>query len=365
MKVLFLTRYPIEGASSRYRVYQYVPHLERLGVTCHVESFMDRSLYELSFTPGRTPQKIAATLGAARRRWRTLQTHREFDLVYMQRELFPFGPPWAERWLKRSGARLVFDYDDALFIKKPSRYNPLSTLLRSSEKTLDIFRICDCVVAGNDWLRDMAAQYCKRAVTIDVAEDAHRVPVRSRYDDDGGVLIGWLGSKSTVKYLRLVEDALREVYARHPAIRFEIVGGGEFELSGLPVAHTEWSFESEIAALSRFDIGIMPLPMEEWSRGKSGGKARTYMASGVPPVCTRIGYNTELVRHGETGFLCETRDEWVAALSALIEDAQLRRQMATAARADVEDRFSPAGQAEKMFELFRELVDTPTGADPA
>lgn len=361
MKVLFLTRYPVEGASSRYRVFQYIPFLEQLGVSCRVDSFMDKALYELSFAPGRTTEKIAATLQASRRRWQTLQSHRDYDLVFMQRELFPFGPPIAERWMKRRGARLVFDYDDALFIKKPSRYNPLSTLLRSSEKTFEVFKLCDCVVAGNDWLRDMAAQYCKRAVTVEVAEDADRVPTRSRYDNSAGLLIGWLGSKSTVKYLRLVEDALREVHSRFPKTRFEIVGGGEFDLPGLPVTHTEWSFESEVAALARFDIGIMPLPLEEWSRGKSGGKARTYMAAGVPPVCTRIGYNCELIRDGETGLLCETREDWVAALSALIENTELRQRLATAARADVELRFSPSGQALKLFTLFRELIDETGG----
>lgn len=356
MKVLFLTRYPIEGASSRYRVYQYLPHLERMGVICEAESFMDAEFYRLSFSPGKTIQKIYYTFISSARRIRTLMRHREYDLIYMQRELFPFGPPLVERWLKRRGARLVFDYDDALFIKKPSRHNPISTLLRSSEKVWKIFAISDCVVAGNDWLRDMAAQKCARAVTIDVAEDAKRIPEKRLRDSDDPVLIGWLGSQSTVKYIRLVEDVLRQIHAKFSNTRFEIVGGGEFDLPGLPLTHTDWSLQAEVEALTRFDIGLMPLPLEEWSRGKSGGKARTYMASGIAVVCTRIGYNNVLIDDGKTGFLCQTPEEWMEALSKLICDPALRKRVGDAARAHVAERFSPEGQARKLADLFAELV---------
>ena len=357
MKVLFLTRYPYEGASSRYRVYQYLPHLAALGVHCDVESFMDREMYELSFSPGRPGRKIVSTLAATLRRLATLARFRDYDIVYMQRELFPFGPPVVERLLKAASARLVFDYDDALFIKKPSRYNLLSTWLRSSQRIYRLFALADCVVAGNDYLRDVAAAHGGSAVTVEVAEDTDRIALRPPHGNDGGVLIGWLGSKSTVKYLRLIEDVLRDIHARYPFVRFEIVGGGEFDLPGLPVTHTEWSLDEELAALARFDIGLMPLPLEDWSKGKSGGKARTYMAAGVPPVCTRIGYNIALLRHGETGLLCETAEDWRAALTSLIEQPALRQRLGEAARRDVVRRFSPAGQARKLHAVFTCLLD--------
>lgn len=366
MKVLFLTRYPLAGASSRYRVYQYIPQLEKLGVECVVECFMDGSMYDLSFTPGRTGRKILATVRAIARRLWTLRNFRDYDIIYMQRELFPFGPPIAERWLKARGAKLVFDYDDALFIKKPSRYNVVSTALRSSEKTYDIFALCDAVVAGNDYLRDVAADYTDRAVTIEVAEDTDRIPMHKLHDNVSGVVIGWLGSKTTVKYLNLIEDVLYRIAERYPFVRYEIVGGGEYDLPGLPVTHTTWTLDGELAALARFDIGIMPLPLEEWSKGKSGGKARTYMAAGVPPVCTRIGYNTELIRHAETGLLCKTESEWQAALSELVERPDRRQQIAEAARKDVEERFSLERQAGKIHKLLTEVAvhDPASGISP-
>ena len=356
LKVLFLTRYPLEGASSRYRVHQYQPALEALGVQCTVQSFMDEPMYRLSFSPGRTLAKAVMTLRATLRRLHALWGWRSYDLIYMQRELFPFGPPWVERWLHRRGAALLFDYDDALFIKKPSRYNPIATLLRSPSKTLDIFRLVDCVVAGNDWLRDRAIAEGGQAVTLEVAEDTQRIAMHAPHCNQRMVTVGWLGSKSTVKYLRLIEPVLQDLARAHPGLRFEIVGGGEFEMAGVPWVHTEWSLDAELQALQRFDIGLMPLPQEEWANGKSGGKARTYMAAGVVAVCQDIGYNRQLIRSGETGFLCTTPQQWRDTLEQLIGDAALRQRVAVAARADVEQRFSLVGQAAAMRALFDQVL---------
>ena len=336
LRVLFLTRYPVEGASSRYRVYQYLPALREMGIDGDVQSFMDSRLYALSFGPGHFLRKSWLTLLATCRRLRAVAGHRRYDIVYMQRELFPFGPAWVERWLSRRGARMLFDYDDALFIKKPSRYNPLATLLRAPGKVLDLFRIVDCVVAGNDWLRDQAlANGAKRAVTVEVAEDVSRIPMHDPHDGPRPVTIGWLGSSSTVKYLRLLEPVLRELATRHPQLRFELVGGGDFHMDGVPWIRTDWSLDGELAALRRFDIGLMPLPMEDWAKGKSGGKARTYMAAGVVPVCTAIGYNLELIEQGRTGMLCQTGEDWRQALEALLADPAMRDRIGEAAREKV------------------------------
>src|SRR5690606_33448160 len=132
--------------------------------------------------------------------------------------LLPFGPAWIERFLKASGVRLVFDYDDALFIAKASRYNPLASLLRAPEKVRDIFRIVDLVVAGNNWLRDQAIAHGAAAVTLEVAEDVRRFHGRLGRGPSDTVWIGWLGSTSTVKYLRLIEPVLREVALRYPHV---------------------------------------------------------------------------------------------------------------------------------------------------
>ena len=360
LSVLFLTRYPEQGASSRYRVFQYIPYLEELGIECRVQSFMDERMYRASLAPGATGRKLVMTLWAVAKRLGELLRHKRYDVIYMQRELLPVGPPLIETLLKKQGSVLVFDYDDALFIKQPSRYNPLATLFRSPEKTIEILRLVDCTIAGNDWLRDSAEKVGGKAVTIEVAEDTRRfiAPSQKFSRADRPVTVGWLGSPSTSKYLNEVADVLREVASAHPEVRWEIMGGGDFAMDGVPWVLEDWSIEAERAALGRYDIGLMPLPDHEWSRGKSGGKARTYMASSVVPVVSAIGYNCELIRDGETGFLCRDKQEWREALEKLIGDAKLRQSIALAAHHDVEERFDPARQAGKIAALLRDLVAT-------
>jgi glycosyltransferase involved in cell wall biosynthesis len=160
-----------------------------------------------------------------------------------------------------------------------------------------------------------------------------------------------------VKYLSLIAPALQRIATEFPdCVHFEVMGGGDFNMTGVPWRQSQWSLEEELSALARFDIGLMPLPAEEWAKGKSGGKARTYMAAGVVPVCTSIGYNVELIQHRESGFLCDTQNDWYLALKTLIEDPAMRQAIAVKARKHVESSFSVAGQAEKLRQLFDDVL---------
>lgn len=356
MKVLFLPRYPIEGASSRYRVYQYLPYLNSAGIDYDVEPFMSSSMYQLMMQPGNNVKKTIAILKATLQRIVVARKAKEYDLVYLQRECLPFGPPWLERFINRLGIKTIFDYDDALFIFKGSTYNKLADRFKRPDKYLEIFKLADCVLAGNDWLRDQAGRYCADSRTFEVAENLGRYTQIPQKIEARSVTIGWLGSPSTEKYLYLIEPALRAVCKKYPDTKIKVIGGGAFKPDGLQVEQVSWSLETEVAHLHTFDIGIMPLPLEEWSKGKSGGKARTYMAIGLPAVCTRIGYNCELIRDGETGFLAETIEDWTVILTRLIEHAELRQQIGTAARQEVTDRFSLEHLGPKFVGILQEVA---------
>jgi glycosyltransferase involved in cell wall biosynthesis len=347
VKVLFLTRYPVEGASSRYRVYQYLPALRDLGVDPCVSSFMSSAMYNAVFSASSSLKKGLYTLWAAVRRLAVVLTAKRYDVVVMQRELLPFGPPVLEKFLHWQGVATVFDYDDALFIHKDSKHNPLASRMRRPEKVPQIFSLVDAVAAGNQYLADCASLYCDNAVCVEVAEDTRRIPLRDFAANDR-VVVGWLGSPSTEKYLELIRPALEGLFKGRPNLQMRVIGGGDFQLQNTQVLHIPWRMETEVENLLKFDIGLMPLPLEEWSKGKSGGKARTYMAAGVVPVCTAIGYNLELVEHGKTGYLVETLEDWAQALSELVDSAQLRERVGRAAREVVVERFSVEGQAKKL-----------------
>lgn len=355
MKVLFLTRYPVEGASSRYRVFQYVPYLEALGIDCTVSPFMGPRLYRLMSRRGRTAQKTLLTALATLRRLSWLLRSGRFDVVVFQREALPFNTTIVERWLSRRHGT-VFDYDDALFIGKVNRATPLAAALRNETKTFRIFEVVDLVLAGNDWLASVARERGARAEAFHVAEDVGRFEgVRSKDAVGRAVTLGWLGSSTTEKYLELIRGPLERIAVSHGA-RLHVVGGGAFRSDVLDVAHSPWTLDSEPERLASFDVGLMPLPLEEWSKGKSGGKARTYMAAGVPPLVTGIGYNLELIEHGRTGMMVKTEDEWYDALVHLCEDPALRASIAAAAREEVRSRFCPEKQARQLADWLREVA---------
>lgn len=356
MRVLFLTRYPIEGASSRYRAYQYIPHLTQLGWTCHVSSFMDRRLYELTFTNGNTAEKLWRAGCSVLRRLVQLSRARSYDVIVLQRELLPFGPPVLEKNLSKLSTPVVFDYDDALYISKPSCYNPLATRLRNSNKTMQVFKLADCVLAGNTHLMRVAAKHAKRAITFETAEDTDRIAKRPPHTSDGPFVIGWLGSKTTGKYLEIIRTPLMEVCRAAPQTVVRVVGNEDFK-GNIPIEHLPWSLDTEIDALHTFDVGVMPLPDEPWSLGKSGGKARTYMAAGVVPVCSALGYNNELIEHARTGFLVRDPREWTDTLIKLANSPKLRQHIADAARRYVEQHFSLARQAKRLHVILHHVVE--------
>lgn len=341
MKVLFLTKYPHAGASSRYRVYQYLPYLDAAGIAWHVQPFMSPAMYALVNRPGRRLHKAAHAALAVARRLAQLWRCGRYDLIFLQRECLPLGPPLMERLFRRWHIPTIFDYDDALFIVKRSTHNAFVDSFKDGGRVREIFGLVDCVLAGNDWLRDRAVKAGAAAArTLHVAEDLTRYVRRPPHRDGPVLTLGWLGSPSTEKYLELLREPLRALCRRDPRLRLLVVGGGAFSDTQIPVEHRRWDYAREVADLHTFDIGLMPLPLEDWSLGKSGGKARTYMAAGVPAVCTGVGFNCELIRDGETGFLVRKPAEWETALSRLIGDAALRERIATAARAEVARRYS-------------------------
>lgn len=359
MKVLFLTRYPYEGASSRYRVFQYIPYLEKRGIACTTSSFMSPRMYALSFQKGRHIRKAIYVILASLKRLKILYHYKAYDIIVMQRELFLFSPAIFEKYLARKDVKLIFDYDDALFIHKQSRFNPLGNFLKPKNKIYDIFKAVDCAIAGNDFLREAAQPHCPYAITLEVAEDTDRIKHRPPHHNSKPLIIGWLGSTSTVKYIGLIQSAMRRIKHDFPDVIFEIVGGGDFHLEGLCFKHTAWSLDEELNALTRFDIGIMPLPQDSWSKGKSGGKARTYMAAGVPVIAQNIGYNKHLIKHGETGLLAETEEEWYHAMKTLLKNPKLRQSMGEAARRDIIRRFSPKDKADELVDIFNHVISQP------
>lgn len=363
MRVLFLVQYPRLAPSPRYRVYQLVPWLEQSGIECHVESLIDEPGYLTARSAGNYLRKSRMLAAGLARRLTSLLNAGKYDLVYVLKGAFPYGPPVIEKLLRTSRVPFIFDFDDAIHIHKKSCSHRFLDYLKSTRRVGQVAALASRVVVPNEYLADFARQFNASVTVVPEAEDTERLVPRCRHSNEEKLVIGWVGSSSTAKYLNLIQEALRTVCDRYPHVVLRVIGG-RFNADGVRTEVLKWQFEREVQQFHDLDIGIMPLPLEEWSKGKSGCKLRQYMAAGVPGVGTAIGYNLELVDHGRTGLLATTQQEWVECLSKLVESAELRNSIAAAAREDVEQRFALNVIGPQMEAAIRETVEACRTARP-
>src|SRR5262249_35123731 len=153
----------------------------------------------------------------------------------------------------------------------------------------------------------------------------------------------------------LLQPALQTLQRRH-RFRLEVIGAADYEMDGVPVRAHAWRAESEVADLAPMQIGVMPLPDEDWARGKCALKALQYMALGIPTVVSPVGVNRDVIRDGQNGLHARTTEEWVSALERLLKDAVLRRRLGEAGRQTVVDEYSAQVHAPRVLELLRTAV---------
>jgi glycosyltransferase involved in cell wall biosynthesis len=354
VKVLALVPAPYDTTpGQRFRIEQWTPHLRAEGIEVELAPFLDAGTETVMRKPGHTPAKAWGVSRALARRLALVRRSRQFDAVYVFREAALAGPPLVETLLARRGARLVLDYDDAIWVSYVSPANPYLAKLKFPGKTATLCRISRHVLAGNTYLADYARRYNDRVTVVPTTIDTERYRPQER-PPNAVPVIGWTGSYSTVKYLDVLAPALRRLRQRTP-FRMVVVGG-EFRLDGVDVECRPWDSRREVEDLRDFDVGVMPLLDTEWERGKCGLKALQYMALEIPSVVSPVGVNTEIVRDGVEGFTARTDEEWETALARLLGDAPLRRRLGQAARETVVRRYSAQVHAPRVAEIFREVA---------
>lgn len=336
MNVLLLTKYGQLAASTRYRYLQFQAHLESVGIHCHLSPLLDNDYLRGMFA-GKRPLGPAAR-ALARRTWAVL-TARRYDKVVVHCEAQPYLPPVFEWLLVQLGVPYVYDFDDAIFHQYDAHPNGLVRCLFSG-KIRRVIRGATAVIAGNEYLASYARQANSNVTVIPTVVDTTRYLPGGHADArNGRLVIGWVGSPSTAKFLLDRVDALRTV-CRNTGARLVLVGAGPLDLPGVPVEIRPWREEAEVEDIQGFDIGIMPIPDTPWTRGKCGFKLIQYMACGLPVVASPVGVNSDIVDDGHNGFLAGSDERWVASLCALAASAAQRRQFGEAGREKVVRRYS-------------------------
>jgi glycosyltransferase involved in cell wall biosynthesis len=339
MKIAMLTRFGAMGANSRYRLLQYIPHFERQGHQVEVHAMLDDAYLKALYSSGRRSRWQTAR--GYLRRFAQLRGLEQYGIVLCDQEFFPYLPPAAERLASDRCTRLVVDYDDAAYFKYRQR---IPALMARAE----------AVVVGNRHLEAFAAQHSRNVHVIPTVVDMARYIPKQNYSAAGGIRLVWIGTPVTAEFLKPLALVLAALKTKHPDLHLRLIGAGAAILAWLPFAEVvDWSAATEARLLAECDIGLMPLPDNEFTRGKCGLKLIQCMAAGLPVVGSPVGANCEIVGQGEDGYLADSAQEWFEALDRLIADEPLRRELGRNSSAKARRCYS----LEQGFAAWMRIID--------
>lgn len=355
MKVLLLSKYPRMGASSRLRSLQYIPNLQANGIDVRTSCLFDERYLETIYKKGKKPRLHSIVLYV--RRLLSLLASFRYDVIWIEYEVLPYFPAFAERLLKWLGKPYVVDYDDAVFHNYDRSGSPLIRRLFGTKIDV-VMRNAACVVAGNGYLADRAQRAGARCVEcIPTVVDCERYLSRVG-KNYGQPVIGWIGSPSTQRYVVDIRDALKKACDAFGA-RLLLIGATERvkeQLPSIPVEVAPWSEDSEADLVRQMDVGIMPLKDGPWEKGKCGYKLIQYMACAVPVVASPIGVNKSIVTESQCGYLAGSVDEWLSAMTELLNSMDKREEFGRAGRQAVEAKYSLQVQAPRLASILKSVV---------
>lgn len=357
LRILILSRYDKLGSSSRLRMLQYIPRLEALGAQVSVAPLLDDayilSLYNSQGGLLSKARNLAATAMSYWQRLWIIAGSKKFDVLWLEKELFPFLPGLFELLPGAMGLPYVVDYDDATFHRYDLHDSKIVRLLLGG-KLKPLLASADAVTAGNRYLADYASRAGAKQVSIvPTVLDIDRYSVSPEPADEV-FRIGWIGSPSTAKYLNVIAEPLRKL-AQQKRIILVTIGASALELPGVSLEQHEWTLATEAKLLESIHVGVMPLPDSPWERGKCGYKLIQYMACGRPVIASPVGVNTEIVT-AEVGFLAADEQAWLDAFNTLIDQATLRQKLGRSGRMRVEQEFSLQAAAAKIARILADAA---------
>jgi glycosyltransferase involved in cell wall biosynthesis len=358
MKILFLCPYPFDEApSQRFRFEQYLKKLDTNNISYSQHSFWDTKTWKVLYKPGQTRTKLVGLLYGTIKRFILLFKVNEYDFVFIHRECLPIGPPIVE-WIiaKIWKKKIVFDFDDAIWLPDSFTENKFITFIKWHTKTSLICGWSYKVSCGNSFLADFARKYTLNVIVNPTVVDtvaAHNPSLHQVLKNSATITIGWTGTHSTLKYLYPLLPVMQILEKKHSNVRFLVIANKKPDLPLKSIDFIPWTKENEIKDLLLFDVGIMPLNDDPWSQGKCGFKIIQYMALAIPAVASPVGINTEIIEENVNGFLCKTSDQWLQRLSNLIEQPALRANIGMYGREKIIEHYSVVANKSTFLSLFQ------------
>lgn len=356
MHILVLTPYiygTAPGPRTSIELWERV--LRPAGITFEYAAFESQRLHDILYEPGHFREKTQEMLEAAWRRLPLMRRLGEFDAVLVYREAALFGPALLERWVAQRGKPIIYQLDDPLYVPYRSPSNGYMSYLKFFGKVKSIIRMSKLVIVNSPQHREFASPFNDNIWEVPSVVDQELFNYLPRASATQSVCVGWSGSPSTVKNLQEIRSVIRDLGCR-PDVEFRFMGSADVDLPEVRHTALPWCAETEVDDLRHFDIGLVPLPTDEWTRRKFYLKLVQYMALGIPPVATPLGANSSVIDHGVTGFLADSPSEWRHSLERLIDEPRLREDMGQAAADIAASRYTLSANAERIVDAFRSIL---------
>lgn len=325
------------------------------GIDIEYAPFETVRLRQILHKSGEHLAKAIEMVKAYGERLKVLEDLDRFDAVFVYREAALLGPAFLEKRIAKKKP-IIYQLDDPLFVPYRSPANGYLSYLKFFGKVKEIIRISRVVMVNSTKIGEFASQFNRNVWQVPSVVDLDKFVYRESDQLRRPVCIGWSGSPTTIKNVKMIEGALATVADREDC-EISLIGSDDF---GLPaVRHTakRWESETEVEELRKMHIGLVPLPADNpWNPYKFIMKTAQYMSLGIVPVGTPMASNVEVIRHGENGFLAASERDWVEALTTLIRDDDLRRRMSSAAAKDAAEKYSLQAHATRIVAAFESAV---------
>ena len=352
-EILMIVQYP-ENVSpgQRFRFELYKETLVKHGFHVTTKSFLGSKGYGVIYRYGFLFTKFIATLKGFCKRFLLIFQLGKYDFIFLQREVTPVGPPLFEWiYIKLLKKKVIYDFDDAIWIPSVSKQNSLAAVFKNTSKVKSICKWAYKVSCGNEYLCNYARRYNSNVFynpTCVDTNERHNILVDH---DVERITIGWTGSFSTIKYLDIVQPALQKLQEKYD-FDIKVICNQPPSLNLANIKYIEWSEDNEVLELAGCQVGLMPLTDDELSKGKCGFKLIQYLALEMPAVSSPVGVNKQIIEEGVNGYLANSDAQWYDAIEKLILDAGLRKRMGKAGRNKIIEQFSLQSNESNFISLF-------------
>jgi glycosyltransferase involved in cell wall biosynthesis len=356
--LVLASKAPGLAPGQRFRFEQWAPRLERdHRIRLTLVPFESARLSQLLYKRGHFAAKALWTGYDFIRRSAVVAKATDYDAVLVFREGALVGPAIYERLIAATGKPIIYDFDDSIWSPDQARLNGIFSRLHFYGKTSTLCRLATAVTPGNEFLAEYARKRNRNVVVMPTSIELDEYPFIPEPAAPAPFVVCWTGSTSTLAHFDHAREPLEQLARQIPLVVKVICNQPpERGIEGAELRFVEWTAEREAQELGDCHAGIMPLPDDEIARGKCGLKALQYMATGRPVVVSPVGVNTDIITHGDNGFLASTSDQFVSSMMELATKPQLRRTMGARARQTIEQRYSAEVVSRAFAEVVRSVV---------